>query len=194
MADGPPAGGVHYVNENQFKVPAAPAEQQGAPAPPLGANAEPGEAAAPPQGRLKITVAAEHDADKEYLDKMRGWLTTVAALFVTISSQAMLHPPDWLKMEWLYVLLALVHVLLAETPSPRRTMAFVTNMMRRLSVLLAGTLALGTGDNWPLTTPAVAFVVLVVYAVRRPSAYCLISSCDFSTVRPIQKTMLNSSC
>ncbi|XP_044958424.1 uncharacterized protein LOC123409630 [Hordeum vulgare subsp. vulgare] len=34
------------------------------------------------------------DAEKEFVDKMRGWLMTVAALFVGIAFQALLHPPD----------------------------------------------------------------------------------------------------
>ena len=55
------------------------------------------DAAAPPAN----AAAAGGDADKEYLDKMRGWLMTVATLFVAMPFQAMLHLPDWLKMEWL---------------------------------------------------------------------------------------------
>lgn len=56
----------------------------------------------PPQRRLKITVAAEQDSDedKEYLDKMRGWLMAVATLFVNMAFQALLHPPDWLNTGW----------------------------------------------------------------------------------------------
>ncbi|CAN6340760.1 unnamed protein product [Urochloa humidicola] len=58
------------------------------------AAAEPGEGSS----RLKITVAAEEpepDADKEYLDNMRGWLMTVATLFVGITFQATIQQPQW---------------------------------------------------------------------------------------------------
>lgn len=51
-------------------------------------------------GRLRITVAAEGggdgDDDKKYLDKMQGWLMTVATIFISTAFQAMLQPPDWL--------------------------------------------------------------------------------------------------
>lgn len=56
-----------------------------------------------PQGRLKITVAAEKkadDDDKDFMEKMRGWLMTVAALFVNMAFAAVLHPPEWMKLEW----------------------------------------------------------------------------------------------
>ncbi|RCV15964.1 hypothetical protein SETIT_3G099000v2 [Setaria italica] len=54
--------------------------------------------------RLKITVAADEpeprpDADdKEYLDQMRGWLMTVAALFVGNAFQAAIQPPQWVQL------------------------------------------------------------------------------------------------
>ncbi|OEL38497.1 hypothetical protein BAE44_0000484, partial [Dichanthelium oligosanthes] len=172
----------------------------------LPASAAPGEAA-PPQGRLKITVAPEHDDDKEYLDNMRGWLMTVATLFVTMTFQAVLQPPDWFNTEWytaalfpkkhgkagspvaapppsphtadatrgelerayLYFFsnifvfgtaLALVLVLLWETPSPRRTVTAARIAMPGLSFFLAITLALGTSDNWAITAIVFLFVVL----------------------------------
>jgi len=209
--NGPQDVGAGGAADNQQV--AAPAEQQQG-APPLGANAEAGDAAPapppPPQGRLKITVAAD-DADKEFLHKMRGWLMTVATLFVSMAFQAMLHPPDWLKMEWIYMYkakkhgkagsplaapapspspptagptygevmraasyitsniatfgtaLALVLVLLWETPSPRRTISVVRKVMPMLSFSLACTMALGTVDNWGKT--AVVCAGMVGYAV-----------------------------
>jgi hypothetical protein len=36
------------------------------------------------------------DADKDFLHKMRGWLMTVATLFVGIAYQAVIQPPAWM--------------------------------------------------------------------------------------------------
>jgi hypothetical protein len=36
------------------------------------------------------------DADEEFLHKMRGWLMTVATLFVGIAYQAVIQPPAWM--------------------------------------------------------------------------------------------------
>jgi hypothetical protein len=36
------------------------------------------------------------DADKDFLHKMRGWLMTVATLFVGVAYQAVLQPPAWM--------------------------------------------------------------------------------------------------
>ncbi|CAL4983521.1 unnamed protein product [Urochloa decumbens] len=55
-----------------------------------------------PQSRLKITVAAEDNAeeDKNQQGDEIGWFLTVATLFVNMAFDAMLHPPDWMKDEW----------------------------------------------------------------------------------------------
>lgn len=50
----------------------------------------------PPTG----SVAAENKDDMEFLDKMRGWLMTVAALFINMAFMAVLHPPECLNTEW----------------------------------------------------------------------------------------------
>ncbi|EMS58154.1 hypothetical protein TRIUR3_08046 [Triticum urartu] len=47
---------------------------------------------------LALADAIE-DADKEFVDKMRGWLMTVATLFVGIAFQALLHPPDGMSFD-----------------------------------------------------------------------------------------------
>lgn len=50
-------------------------------------------AAAPPPG----DPAIQQDADNaEYLDKMRGWLMTVATLFAGFAFHAAMHPPAWM--------------------------------------------------------------------------------------------------
>jgi hypothetical protein len=36
------------------------------------------------------------DADEEFIHKMRGWLMTVATLFVGIAYQAVIQPPAWM--------------------------------------------------------------------------------------------------
>ncbi|RLN29253.1 uncharacterized protein C2845_PM05G13540 [Panicum miliaceum] len=42
-------------------------------------------------------AAAALDADdRAYLDSMRGWLMTVATLFVTMAFQGAVHPPSWM--------------------------------------------------------------------------------------------------
>ncbi|CAD6332628.1 unnamed protein product [Miscanthus lutarioriparius] len=40
------------------------------------------------------------EADKAYLNEMRGWLMTVATLFIGLAFEAVLHPPEWFKTEW----------------------------------------------------------------------------------------------
>ncbi|KAF7099209.1 hypothetical protein CFC21_100872 [Triticum aestivum] len=47
---------------------------------------------------LALADAIE-DGDKEFVDKMRGWLMTVATLFVGIAFQALLHPPDGMSFD-----------------------------------------------------------------------------------------------
>jgi hypothetical protein len=36
------------------------------------------------------------DADEDFVHKMRGWLMTVATLFVSTAYQAAIQPPDWM--------------------------------------------------------------------------------------------------
>ncbi|KAF7105416.1 hypothetical protein CFC21_106231 [Triticum aestivum] len=51
---------------------------------------------------LALADAIE-DVDKEFVDKMRGWLMTVATLFVGIAFQALLHPPDGMSFDSILV-------------------------------------------------------------------------------------------
>jgi hypothetical protein len=46
--------------------------------------------------RSDTSVADQQGADdKEYLNQMRGWLMTVATLFISMAFQAAIQPPDW---------------------------------------------------------------------------------------------------
>lgn len=44
-------------------------------------------------------AAPAPNPEAEYLAKMRGWLMTVATLFVGIAFQVMMHPPDWMPKD-----------------------------------------------------------------------------------------------
>lgn len=149
-----------------------------------------------PRGHLKITVAAEKaDDDKDYLDKMRGWLMTVAALFVNMAFTAMLHPPDWLKKDWyvvprrsstlsqlsvnhlargsLYLIfnastfaVALALVLaLLRRSSAKRTIKYTKQMTRIISVCVAITFAVGTSDSWAISGIVIGIMVLVASSI-----------------------------
>ncbi|KAL6897797.1 hypothetical protein ACP4OV_006756 [Aristida adscensionis] len=39
---------------------------------------------------------SQKEKDEEFLEKMRGWLVTVATLFVGMAYQAAMRPPDWM--------------------------------------------------------------------------------------------------
>jgi hypothetical protein len=54
------------------------------------------EAAASCDAALSDPVA---DANKDFLDKTRGWLMTVSALFVGMAFQAIVHPPDGMSFD-----------------------------------------------------------------------------------------------
>lgn len=83
-------------------------------------------------------AAGGDDADREYLDKMRGWLMTVATLFVAMAFQAMLQPPDWLKMEWLSAYKSRKQGKAAPAPNPT-----FSEFMRAASYLACNTVTFG---------------------------------------------------
>nr|CAB3460355.1 unnamed protein product [Digitaria exilis] len=91
-AEDAPAGNVIAAGPAQAEAPVQPGNQAASP---------PGSRPPSSSSRLKITVAADEsdpeDADEKYLDKMRGWLMTVATLVVGITFQAAIQPPDWVK-------------------------------------------------------------------------------------------------
>ncbi|XBI50541.1 hypothetical protein VPH35_113927 [Triticum aestivum] len=64
-------------------------------------------------GLVEVTPESQQaEDDKEYLDKMRGWLMTVATLFVGFAFQTGMHPPNWIPKDYLLLWLA------AYTPHP----------------------------------------------------------------------------
>ncbi|KAM3245492.1 hypothetical protein ACQJBY_056682 [Aegilops geniculata] len=64
-------------------------------------------------GLVEVTPASQQaEEDAEYLDKMRGWLMTVATLFVGFAFQTGIHPPNWIPKDYLLLWVA------AHTPYP----------------------------------------------------------------------------
>uniref|UniRef100_A0A453Q642 PGG domain-containing protein n=2 Tax=Aegilops tauschii TaxID=37682 RepID=A0A453Q642_AEGTS len=61
---------------------------------------------------IQTPASQQAKEDAEYLDKMRGWLMTVATLFVGFAFQTGMHPPNWIPKDYLPLLVA------AHTPYP----------------------------------------------------------------------------
>lgn len=58
-------------------------------------------------GLVEVTPASQQAADdKEYLDRMGGWLMTVATLFVGFAFQTGMHPPNWMPKDYLLLWVA----------------------------------------------------------------------------------------
>ncbi|KAF7087229.1 hypothetical protein CFC21_090438 [Triticum aestivum] len=71
-----------------------------------GAGAGAGHPAAGQEDPVAVAAAQRAKEDAEYLDKMRGWLMTVATLFVGFAFQAAMHPPPWIPQDYLRLLIA----------------------------------------------------------------------------------------
>ncbi|XBI21514.1 hypothetical protein VPH35_062627 [Triticum aestivum] len=56
--------------------------------------------ASPAHGEEDPVAAQQAADDAEFLDKMRGWLMTVATLFVGMAFQAAMHPPVWMPKDY----------------------------------------------------------------------------------------------
>jgi hypothetical protein len=156
---------------------------------------------APPP--LPLPEAGEHDPDQEFLDKMRGWLMTVATLFVNMAFTAVLHPPDWLAacyqagfmlenhpqvseiakaVVFLFynvgtfataIVLVLLLLYVRDPSSAKDAMTFATRMLTGISVLVACSFAVATADNWA----AIAVVFFITVTL------CVVLGCAIAALR-----------
>ncbi|XP_024314940.1 uncharacterized protein LOC106866031 [Brachypodium distachyon] len=92
--------------------------------------------------------------DNDFLEKMRGWLMTVATLFVSMAFQAMVNPPGWMFDARRTVRSAYHGVPAAGAPSPDAGVDGDTSFEFTLAImyLLLNMCTLGTGLSLVLLT------------------------------------------